>query len=196
MADLINAKGYGKAVTNPTADTDLGILSLSRGTAQTLIPANGSIHTFNTLVGGNGYSTGIFETTASASGVGCKVQVTEINTDGSGFVRAITILNGGSGYIVGETVTLTGGSNDCTFEVVTLGTALTIGGTQKSYPNAFLCGDETAVAATEKVLQITQTDGTDTVVPVTYGDVVQIPFSQILSAGTTVNLAKCSALYF
>lgn len=85
-----------------------------------LFKNEGTALTFDTLVGGSGYTAGSGVATTGGTGSGLVVTI----TDNAGAVDSVTITNGGHGYSIGDTITISGGGGDATFTLVTVSTPL------------------------------------------------------------------------
>lgn len=101
--------------------------------------AGTAVATVDTLVGGTGYTNGIYEVTGgTGSGLVLSV-VTAV-----GVITSVTIVSPGKGYTVGDTVTIVGGNNDATVDVDTLipaGVDPLTGAGGASCCKEFLCGE-------------------------------------------------------
>jgi hypothetical protein len=81
-----------------------------------------SVSTWNTLVGGTGYSVANDILTTGGTGTGLTVNITAVAT---GVITGITIAFSGSGYTIGDVITITTGNGNATITVLTT-TAITI----------------------------------------------------------------------
>jgi hypothetical protein len=86
------------------------------------------------LVGGTGYSNGVYSTSSSNLGTGAIVSI----TTALGVVTSVTVINPGKGYVIGETLTiLNGTTDDATIDVLTPSPAAGDANCCKE----FLCGE-------------------------------------------------------
>jgi hypothetical protein len=101
--------------------------------------AGTAVATVDTLVGGTGYTDGIYEVTGG-TGSGLILSV----VTAAGIITSVTIVSPGKGYTAGDTVTIVGGNNDATVDVDTLipaGVDPLTGAGGASCCKEFLCGE-------------------------------------------------------
>lgn len=74
--------------------------------------AGGGITAWDTLVGGTGYTTGVYDL-LDGTGVSATVSIVAA----AGVVTSVTVINPGKGYTVGDVLTIQGGNEDATITV-------------------------------------------------------------------------------
>ena len=101
--------------------------------------AGTAVATVNNLVGGTGYTNGIYEVTGG-TGSGLVLDV----VTALGVVTSVTIVSPGKGYLFADQVTIVGGNNNATVDVATLipaGVDPLTGAGGASCCKEFLCGE-------------------------------------------------------